>query len=71
MANLISEQVDRRTRLFQMLHQDDDPERYRAEGDCLCLVCGLPYRVHPCFDEYIYNGVPIDHRLCNGDVVHL
>lgn len=63
--------VERVIRPFLLLHQDDDPVWYRAEGDCLCEVCRLPYRLHPYFDERTMLGSPIDHRLCNGDVVHL
>ena len=58
-------------RLFQQMHQDDDPEWYRAEGGCLCPVCRCEYRHHPYFDEQISYGYPVDHRLCNGEVVHL
>lgn len=57
---------DQKLRLFQQLHQDDDPEYYRASGSCKCPICGLEYRDHP--EDPIYD---IDHRLCNGDIVHL
>ena len=60
-----------RLRLFPQLHQDDDPVRYRASGDMVCALCGLTYRNHPLFIEYIFWSDPVDHRLCNGDVVHL
>ena len=54
-----------RHRLFQQLHQDDDPVWYRASGRCICWLCSLPYSTHPPDDS------GIDRRLCNGDVVHL
>ena len=54
-----------------MLHQDDEPEWRRASGDCVCSLCGLYYRQHPYFDEQTMHGHPIDHRLCDGTVVHL
>lgn len=57
---------DDRLRLFQQLHQDDDPEWYRSNGNCVCTLCGLTYRQHPQEEEF-----NVDHRLCNGDVVHL
>lgn len=69
-----------RLRLFPQLHQDPNPEEaqaydrwYRAEGGARCGHCGLEYRHHP-FSEDAgtrEDGQPIDHRLCNGDVVHL
>lgn len=60
-------------KLFLPLHQDDDVEesRYRASGEMYCTLCACQYRYHPFFEEHTYNGEPIDHRLCNGDVVHL
>ena len=60
-------------RLFLPLHQDDDVgnTRRRASGECLCYVCGVAYRNHPYFDEFTSCGEPIDHRLCDGSVVHL
>ncbi len=60
-----------RMRLFLPLHQDDDPERRRSSGGVVCHLCGCEYRYHPYFEEQTYFGEPIDHRLCNGDVVHL
>ena len=53
------------------MHQDDDPVWYRAAGGCRCQICGLTYREHPLYDEQTMHGKPVDHRLCNGDVVHL
>ena len=58
-------------RLFEMLHQDDDPNWRRASGEMYCYLCLLKYRQHPYFDEHTFYGQLIDHRLCNGDVVHL
>lgn len=58
-------------RLFQQLHQDDDPNWRRANGSMYCYLCLLKYRQHPYFDEQTCFGHPIDHRLCNGDIVHL
>ena len=55
---------------WEQMHQDDDPVWYRAAGGCRCEVCGLTYREHPLYEDHTYN-VQIDHRLCNGDVVHL
>ena len=63
-------EVESRLRLFQQLHQDDDPEWRRAAGACICPLCKLEYRKHPhdvAFDGYLN----VDHRLCNGDIVHL
>lgn len=60
-----------RMRLFQQLHQDDEPEWRRASGAVICPLCGCEYRHHPYFDEQTMHGHPVDHRLCNGDVVHL
>lgn len=58
-------------RLFQQMHQDDDPDWRRASGQMYCRICGHQYRDHPYFDEQTFCGYPVDHRLCNGDVVHL
>lgn len=57
---------DDRLRLFQQMHQDDDPVWHRSNGSCICTLCGLEYRQHP-QEEYIN----IDHRLCDGRIVHL
>ena len=54
-----------------MMHQDDDPKWRRASGEMYCWLCLEKYRKHPYFDEQTFYGQPIDHRLCNGDVVHL
>lgn len=61
-----------RMRLFFPLHQDDDPIRRRASGEMCCDLCGVQYTYYPYFDEQMFgdNG-PVDHRLCDGDVVHL
>lgn len=53
------------------MHQDDNPERRRASGNMYCYLCLEQYRKHPYFDEQTFYGQPVDHRLCNGDVVHL
>jgi hypothetical protein len=58
-------------RLFQQLHQDDDPNWRRTAGGMHCWLCLSQYRKHPMFDEQTYFGHPVDYRLCNGDVVHL
>mgnify|MGYP001573054053 CR=1 FL=1 len=57
---------DQRLRLFQQLHQDDDPVWHRANGGVICQICGLQCRYHP-----VEEGYNIDHRLCDGRVVHL
>lgn len=53
-------------RLFQQLHQDDEPDWYRANGSMCCALCGVQYRFHP-----IDPNCEVDHRLCNGTLVHL
>lgn len=58
-------------RLFQQLHQNDEPEWRRASGSMKCSLCRCEYRYHPLVDEQLGFGEPIDHRLCDGDVVHL
>lgn len=58
-------QQEQTLRLFQQLHQDGD-EWYRASGAMYCVHCGLQYRYHPIEEEY-----NVDHRLCNGEIVHL
>lgn len=59
-------------RLFEMMHQDDDPVWRRASGQMYCWLCLERYRRHPYFDEQLgMQSGPIDHRLCNGEVVHL
>jgi hypothetical protein len=60
-------------RLFLPLHQDDSVEenRRRGTGRVYCTLCGHHYRHHPYYDEVTYNSDPVDHRLCDGDVVHL
>lgn len=57
---------DQRTRLFQQLHQDDDPIWHRANGNVKCELCDLEYRQHPMEEEY-----NVDRRLCDGRIVHL
>lgn len=39
----------------------------RANGDCLCPVCGRPYLRHP-FDPKVldWNGEPWLNVLCDG-----
>lgn len=60
-------------RLFLPLHQDDGTEEVwrRASGSMKCALCGAEYRYHPYYEENNFHGHPTDHRLCNGDVVHL
>ena len=67
--SLMSKRLEReaRLRLFQQMHQDDDQDNWRrASGQMYCVYCKLQYWMHPV--EEIYN---VDHRLCNGDIVHL
>lgn len=52
--------------IFPQLHQSIDEEWRRSSGAMTCKYCGLLYRQHPV--EEIYN---IDHRLCDGTIVHL
>jgi hypothetical protein len=71
---------EQRLRLFQQLHQSPDLDDmhwadmwHRAGGFMQCRYCGLPYREHPLYDEYLCGDAwddPTDHRLCNGDVIH-
>ena len=44
---------------------------YRADGDCVCQVCGTMYRQHPVDPQLSYDGQPFLRRLCNGDRVKL
>lgn len=69
----IEEKLGREARLllFQQLHQDDDPEWRRGSGATLYRLCGLAYRYHYLFDDTSHTREPTDHRLCNGNVVHL
>lgn len=67
----VRERRERALRLFEPLHQNDDPVYRRASGLAYCDHCGLQYREHPDDQEsFYYNDAP-DKRLCNGDVVHL
>jgi uncharacterized protein YbaR (Trm112 family) len=59
------QQREIRLRLFQQLHQDTG-EWHRASGEMYCKNCGLQYRYHPVEEQY-----DIDHRLCDGELVHL
>lgn len=59
-------EIDARLRLFSQLHQSVEEDWRRASGSMRCECCGLLYRQHPI--ENIYN---IDHRLCDGTIVHL
>jgi hypothetical protein len=58
-------QRDSQLRLFPQLHQTCEEGR-RASGRMYCEYCGLLYSQHPIEEEY-----NIDHRLCNGSIVHL
>lgn len=61
-------------RPFQPLHQDDDPTWRRASGGRVCHLCGCAYREHPLFENYDTHHLEhdsLDHRLCDGTVVHL
>lgn len=58
--------IEEGQRLFQQLHQHSDEDWHRASGEMTCKYCALKYRQHPL--EEMYN---IDHRLCQGTIVHL
>lgn len=67
---------DSSMRPFQPLHQDDIPEdRWRRSDKRMkCLFCGCQYWEHPLFEGYSERCIDrdiLDHRLCNGDIVHL
>jgi hypothetical protein len=72
---------EQRLRLFQQLHQSPEHEVMvedftyrRASGKMKCFHCRLLYREHPHAEGggmISQEGYPIDHRLCNGDIVHL
>lgn len=51
-------------RMAEMLEFKQDQEFRRASGECLCLVCGLPYREHPHVE-------PSLRVICDGDLVHI
>jgi hypothetical protein len=45
---------------------------YRSGGDCLCELCGKPYRKHPYVDEARdWEDHPYLHILCDGGIVKL
>jgi len=45
---------------------------YRADGRCICELCGEEYRRHPMDHfELSYSGEPFLNVLCNGDRVKL
>lgn len=59
-------EIESRLRLFQQLHQSEDNDWHRANGRMYCELCGMQYSLHPVEENY-----NIDHRLCNGTIVHL
>ena len=70
----INERLEReaRLRLFLPIHQNDFSNWYRASGGSKCNLCGLEYRLHPYSEEFVnFLGEKEDHRICNGDIVHL
>lgn len=58
-------------RLFQQLHQDDNPIWYRTSGNMTCRLCGLLYRQHPLDESHPGFNYAFDRRLCDGTIVHL
>lgn len=59
-------------RLFQQMHQNPDAYWRRASGKSICTHCGLTYSEHPVdMETPTYNDEPVDHRLCDGTIVHL
>ena len=59
-------------RLFTGLHQNDNPDCRRADGRIYCEYCYLMFKEHPIDTErHYFNDSGADHRLCNGDIVHL
>jgi hypothetical protein len=71
MANALWATRELTLRLFQQLHQNDDPEWYRSSGANLCKHCGLPYRDHRDDAENPGYDDSYDKRLCDGTIVHL
>lgn len=57
--------------LDQSLHQSDEPVR-AGTYEC-CSICSLPMSCHPYAPEGSVSpeGKLIDHKLCDGRVVHL
>lgn len=41
-------------------------EYIRANGNCLCTICGFTYKSHPVLFHY-----PWLHQLCDGQLVKL
>lgn len=69
-----------RLRLFEQLHQSPPHEDMvndftwrRANGHMRCQYCDLLYREHPYGEEDFQNieSGSMDHRLCDGSIVHL
>jgi len=58
-------------RLFQQMHQNDDPEWRRASGAARCPLCKLELREHGYDEEHPGFNESFDNRLCTGEVVHL
>ena len=49
-----------------------DIEYIRADGRCVCPVCGRECREHPMTKDILgWNKKPFLHKLCNGALVKL
>lgn len=47
-------------------------EMRRANGDCLCELCGRPYRKHPHTYEHLdWEGHPFLRVACDGTLLKL
>ena len=54
----------------------EDAEVFRASGDCLCELCGKPFREHPRYAyPYTAGTLPWEIstcvRACEGKYLHL
>lgn len=48
-----------------------EEEFFRADGRCICDICGKEYRKHPFSDHLSYNQEPYLNKLCDGTLVKL
>lgn len=53
------------------LMENNQEEIFRADGRCICEICGKEYYKHPFSEHRDWNDEPYFNVLCDGSLVKL
>ena len=57
--------------MMKMIDNDEEIIAFRADGNCICEICGKEYKKHPFSENLSWLDEPYLNRLCDGSLVKL